>query len=822
MSDPITFKLSKPGGLTRRVAFPGRPGWTELAARIGSLYEIENNNIGVSYIDGDGDEVTLSSDEELQEYLRFLPSHTSLIRFVVQDLNSLRSTESVSSARSNTPQQANFRNTFGGHDSLPLVFEVEDEWQRLPGSLGGLYLSRDSPDSPHAFVEVLESDISVDRESSRHADNESVTGDSAQSDMTFTTPKPDTKGKGKARSFMRATVEDDVSSTGSIIADEAPSKPPVHVYDMTDTEDIPVNPTKSPLSASGAATPAQAESTPVFSEQPLNFEDPPEPIVEPSANSISLTHDVATLLSTLSTVVAAHPELSEGIRNIVSNATNGAYWAAHREAVSHAAQNISRSAMERTGRTMEDIRRSTEEQAGARVADALGKVFRALGETVTTARAFDFPQETQDPVHPPPEPRPTQAPPSHDRVPFANTLPHQLPRDPWHLWSHGPPHRRATTHWGGFPHLPPPPPPPPIPHMPRGPWAHQHPHHPPHFWRPPPVNMAGRPRNEAREASAAAADARAASAPDSHSRATGVQDSGAAYSPSVPSPIVFGTFEDATASTPPDNATTNADAHATSSVPQETNPPVSAAPSTDAPFNTLWGDFTQSNPWKQTPTAEELRAEVERAKADYKARKEMYRKMKAERKKAQEQDPDVSNVTATGQSGNRSAPPDTPAAGNGVAGSSNNRPLPVPEPVVNEPAPATNESTSAPAPTPDPPVMHIVSNARGPYPQLEMFSVPHHHRSNTTGHASRRVSHENRETRSLNRITRKLSDMGFTESTYPNLGAKVMAQLSSHSSVTKEIEDDIVTNLIEDLITMNPQPARAGNSRDRDIPGAWS
>ncbi|KAH7902991.1 hypothetical protein BJ138DRAFT_1198829 [Hygrophoropsis aurantiaca] len=63
-----TFKLSKPGGFTRRIAFPCRPGWSELAAKISSLYAIENNNIGAYYIDEDGNEVTLSSDEELQEY----------------------------------------------------------------------------------------------------------------------------------------------------------------------------------------------------------------------------------------------------------------------------------------------------------------------------------------------------------------------------------------------------------------------------------------------------------------------------------------------------------------------------------------------------------------------------------------------------------------------------------------------------------------------------------------------------------------------------------------------------------------------------------
>ncbi|KAH7927282.1 hypothetical protein BV22DRAFT_1111210 [Leucogyrophana mollusca] len=836
MSNMATqFKFSKPGGLTRRIAFRARPSWDELSAKIGSLYEIEDNNIGVSYLDNDGDEVTLSSEDELQDYYRGLSSPGPLIRFVVQDLNALRSTDGHSSrARSITPQQTNFRNTFGGHESLPLVFEVEDEWQRLPGGLGGLFLSRDSPESPHAFVEVLESDVSVEKESSGNADDESAAGDSVQSDLTFTTPVHEDKGKGKARASMQASVEDDVSSTGSIIGNEAPSKPPVHVYDMSDTEDIGVNPIKTPPSTNGAATPAQAESTPVMSEQTLNAAmlnaldeaDPPVPTLDsPSTGSASLTNDVATLLSAFSTVVATHPELSEGIRNIVTNATNGTYWAAHREAVSRAAESIQRSAMEETGRTIEQIRRGTEEEAGARVADALGRVFRAFGETVSNARAFEQPSQ----AHHSPPPERMHMPPPHERARFGHSLPHPPPREPWHFWPHAPPHRRATTHWAGLPHPPPLPPPPhmpppphipqppPIPRMPRGPWPRPPPvPHPANLWggRLSPFNV-GREFNEAaREASAAAADARAAAA-DARARAaeTRARASEAAYDASVPSHIVFGTFEDVAA--PTENAETNPDPAPPISSEAEAPPPLSAASASNVPSNTLWGGFTETNPWKQAPTADELRAEVERAKADYKARKEMYRKMKAERKKAQEQNAQVPSTSTPAQPANPPVPADIPPVVDNVAGSSNipASPAPVPAPVV-EPTSATREAE--PTPAPDPPVMHIVSNARGPYPQLEMFSVPRHQRSNTTGHAPRRGLHESRENRSLSRITRKLSDMGFTDSAYPTLSTKVMDQLASHPSASRDVEDEIVTNLIEELLTTNPQP---GSSRD--IPGAW-
>jgi hypothetical protein len=89
---------------------------------------------------------------------------------------------------------------------------------------------------------------------------------------------------------------------------------------------------------------------------------------------------------------------------------------------------------------------------------------------------------------------------------------------------------------------------------------------------------------------------------------------------------------------------------------------------------------------------------------------------------------------------------------------------PVPEhvPVPPSPAPAP---AAAPLDfqhaTPTSPQVHIVSNARGPYPQLEMHSVPR--RSYTIGHTQRRGLglHDEREMRSMQRIMRKLSEVCY-------------------------------------------------------------
>jgi hypothetical protein len=68
---PVDFKLSKPvrtpAGAprrgahaarqfesTRRASFPEQPSWLTLAARIGYLYELPEERVGVSYTDSDG------------------------------------------------------------------------------------------------------------------------------------------------------------------------------------------------------------------------------------------------------------------------------------------------------------------------------------------------------------------------------------------------------------------------------------------------------------------------------------------------------------------------------------------------------------------------------------------------------------------------------------------------------------------------------------------------------------------------------------------------------------------------------------------------
>ena len=425
MTSRTMFKFTKPpDGLTRRVMFYNRPPWSELSAKIEELYSISRDDVGVSYVDNEGDEVTLSSEEELQDYYRLNHAEPigdappKAIKFAVVDLSSPRSPRSNKSLP-RTPQEPNsHRNTFGGAQSFPFVFEVADDWQRVP-SMGGtdLFMSvgRDN-DSPHAFVEVLDSDVSItkdvdEKEDSNHSHSDTIT----QSDVGVGSSKSkhsnkDFKGKAKAETILDEDA-DDRSSILSLIAGEAPIKSAVHVKKAKTRSVTPVS------VASRARTPASAvvsrRSTPKptadTTATPVEYPDPPLVDLGPVPNATpnaSLTNDVANLFNAFSAAFAAHPELSEGVRNIVQHATNGAYWQAHRRAVSQAAEEVRRAALDgsrEVQRASEEVHRAAEEAAGRRVAEAIGNVVRVItdisaptGATSTAAR--DEPV-TSTPVH---------------------------------------------------------------------------------------------------------------------------------------------------------------------------------------------------------------------------------------------------------------------------------------------------------------------------------------------------------------------------------------------------------------------------------------
>jgi hypothetical protein len=71
----------------RTYTFPTRPGWDPLAAKIAQLFDVPATALALTYTDDDGDEITMSSDEELQQYYLGLEG-TQPIKFAVTALPS--------------------------------------------------------------------------------------------------------------------------------------------------------------------------------------------------------------------------------------------------------------------------------------------------------------------------------------------------------------------------------------------------------------------------------------------------------------------------------------------------------------------------------------------------------------------------------------------------------------------------------------------------------------------------------------------------------------------------------------------------------------
>ncbi|EMD41922.1 hypothetical protein CERSUDRAFT_90510 [Gelatoporia subvermispora B] len=776
---PVHVKLRSPSeGLTRAVTFQEQPSWVQLAARIHSLFHVPLANIGVSYFDTEGDEVTLSTEEELQDFYRTAPQHATgdlkTYAFKVRDLGAIRESDKPLPA---TPGEPNLRNTFG--QSIPLVFDfTDDDWQRVPMGLGGVFVPGGgrNPESPHAFVEVLDSDADISQEIERDTAS-TVT----MSEASERTPTGEDKGKGKAREDTATRT--DVSSTESVLSSESPDKHPVHVYNLSNLSNEDIFgirnvPPPPPLRAEASTVNMQVDSendvpvqgtTPATAraEDPEYAPDPPLPDIEPAAapgSNASLANDVANLFSTLSTVFTSHPELVDGVRNIVRNARTGAYWNAHREAVARAAEEFRRS----TEIGAEDVRRAAEDAAGRRVAEAVENIMRALGDTVGTGSggssggSSDATAGTTPPVTSTPAAQGTRA-----RTEQENRESwrqgnwiwgrggHRGPPPHWPPRGHGPHHGHHGRHAWPFPgppdrFQPPMPPMPPMPLMPPPP-----PHMPP-FPPPFPGMMPG-------------------------------------SWPPAPPPIP----------PPPVPQLTPGSIYDPSSSPQRPQPP----PGTGAPFRaartnpndmevdslddvehaevTMYG--VASRPSKPNQgTKESLQAAKER----YKAEKERYRQEREDRKKERERrrnfsgdSMQISRETSGTSTGVEISPRRADASGAEAQVSS----------------PAVDATPRAPT--------QIISNARGPYPQLEMYSIPRRsHTMHGSGH-HRNVSDtpSSSETAAAREIIKKLGEMGFTSSMYPSLASKVNARFSrAERPVSQQTEDTIMTEVLEELLQASP------------------
>lgn len=77
MKQQYTVKLSFEGS-TRRASFPSQPTWSNIATHIETHFHIPAHHAAAKYTDSDGDEILISTDEELQEYYDSEPKAVKL------------------------------------------------------------------------------------------------------------------------------------------------------------------------------------------------------------------------------------------------------------------------------------------------------------------------------------------------------------------------------------------------------------------------------------------------------------------------------------------------------------------------------------------------------------------------------------------------------------------------------------------------------------------------------------------------------------------------------------------------------------------------
>ncbi|KAF9567006.1 hypothetical protein CPC08DRAFT_681834 [Agrocybe pediades] len=773
---PINFKLNRNGQI-RLVIFPETPTWGELAHKLEALYGIAADNVGISYIDNDNDEITASSDGELQDYFQTTHQAGQPVKFKVLDLSAPHP--------DNDPGNTNPSGQ-GEMDS------PESDWQAL-GSFNVAEFVQGLSDGPHAFVEILDSDVSG------FAKERPDTTETASEDTQSTVQPPFVdKGKRKAPSSSLAAA-----SVTSVIDEDFARKYPIHVVDHNSAKSpkapsIPnieaAMPSKNPFLDEGTPKPQGAK--PLHNDekptapQANEIEDPPLlPLETPTSSnaSASLSHDIATLLTTFTGVISSHPELSEGIRNVVRNASSGAYWHAPRAALSQAANDL-----QQTGAQIE-------EEAARRVSEALGSIFRtlSLGEGTSAnapAPSTEIPSQQgansqQSASIPSSNLRQTFGPwfqPTFNpRGSFARRSTTGL--DGWNYFPNAPWASVMPNHPAGGSHIPPS-----VPLPPNAPFMHRAPFHPPPPPPPPviPPPMFNVPFH------------RGFPPPLHHQPPP-------APSSVVPVPIVPVVPSEPVTSGDPDQRSTLSPtaqrANMLASSPQavttdvhDTGDAVHSKDGNEVTFEIFSVDAS-GQPVASTSTNipsksdmkhnkhQELRDRVEEAKRQYKAQKEAYRKERETRKK--ERDNQLRAHAGTQERGNSLR---------------DYARIRVPENDAERwnPANSTRDDTS--------------SWVR--YPQMELSSTPRRHHTHLGHGSSSRRSDKKPEdltVRAQARIAKRLLDMGFSEHSHPELPEKIKKQMPSNRVLSKEEEDDIVTNLLEEILAQGSKsPVASGQNKE--------
>lgn len=247
-----------------------------------------------------------------------------------------------------------------------------------------------------------------------------------------------TRGRSRSRSpihhspSLSARAQSISKSIGSSrVFSEHPS-PRIPTIETTSPRGVPASidmhsiPSPEPIIV---PVPTFHEESMLFQEHHTIDPDPPLPVLPPIENTStgataatpSLTNDIALLLDTLTRAFGEHPELSENLRNIVRNASQGVYWNSATEAIRGIRDTVVSDAIQardvilsESATAAKEISSQAQAEAGRRITEALGNVFRSLGAVLG-------PSTSSAPVgSAAPPPAPASAAPTVTEVPRQN------------------------------------------------------------------------------------------------------------------------------------------------------------------------------------------------------------------------------------------------------------------------------------------------------------------------------------------------------------------------------------------------------------------
>ncbi|KAH7107185.1 hypothetical protein BKA62DRAFT_686230 [Auriculariales sp. MPI-PUGE-AT-0066] len=795
---PIQFKLTKPGDAVRKLSFPDVPSWNLLAAKVEELFEVPFDQLALIYKDSDGDAVTLNSQQELSEY--YLTA-VQPYKFTVRDLSESHSNgdnHSRAGADNGIPRSPF---NYGGG---PLSFEVVDRddfpVEILLGAGASQMFKGSRPSSAAGFVEEL------------------------PSPGGRITPLPADKGKARVRSSKQPSmveIPDFASDDGSFKAAVEDGKP-IHIIETLPgsaaVDDIDIDPQPKPKSLIQQiiefgrrrdATEAAAAATRSTEDPPLTtVQDRESPPSTPPPVP-SLVGDLADLMQHVAMAAGANPEVTARLRDVMRNAATGAYW------------------NDASGQLVNE---TTEAQAGMRLADAMGDLFKAVvgPEAAVLAQQFagavTAPRLNRAESAPAPSAGGPGGPGGWARV-RERMFPGGVPRPAQPPYDH-----YGRSHFGeprfGYGGPPPPAPPavlpryggaPPMPPAVRGRFDP---------WNPRNFERLRQAQGQYPIAPPPGAGARVAFAPPPPPPSTAVPPANVTpASAAAPAPIM--------ASSAPTTSVPAA-AAAPAAPPLPLTHPVShlmPAASHPSPPPAPGLALVPVSPVPSAPV--DRRSALEAAKQAYIEQKELYRREKEERRREKE-------LYSYGKSGFAAlAPsqrPDFDLDVHGEAGGPEEttpkavksamvplgferrpragEPIPVVEPPPLTPLDKLPDDPFVPATEPSvtgtmtaSPIMQAAADIQ---PESTFSRMAWNFRpknlavsaalspttATATGFGLFGMSND-----PASRVKKRLSDIGFAETTYPDLSSRVARQLRSNANPTKEAEDLIVTRLIEELLS---------------------